>query len=130
MNKRILLDSHAALFAVRDEAKLPSTVRQMLQDDSCHVYVSVATLWELLLKARKGKLNLGDDPAEVLKLMCQHLQADVLPITAEHVFRCTKLQGFHKDPFDRLLVAQAIAEELVLVTQDEVIPRYNVKTVW
>ena len=129
-NYRVLLDSHAFLFAAGDPSRLTRKTRQMLEDESCEVNVSVATIWELLLKARKGTIDLGDDPTEELQIMCRDLKANVLSVIQRHAYQCMKLGGFHKDPFDRLLVAQAQLEELVLVTRDRLIAKYNVKTTW
>lgn len=94
------------------------------------VYVSVATIWELLLKARKGKLDLGEDPENELKLYCRMLRATVLPIIAQHAYLAVALDSLHKDPFDRMLIAQAKAEGLSLVTADAKIREYGVEVIW
>jgi PIN domain nuclease of toxin-antitoxin system len=126
----VLLDSNVLLFAAADPGKLTPKVRDLLESPACDIYVSTGTIWELLLKARKGKLRIGTDTVASLKTWCAKLRARVVPVTDEHVYRAVRLQGLHKDPFDRLLVAQAQTEDLALVTSDSVLPDYHVETIW
>jgi PIN domain nuclease of toxin-antitoxin system len=126
----LLLDSHALLFAAVAPEKLTPGTRDLLQSERTEVYVSVATIWELLIKARKGKLYLGDDPAKELRLYCRTLRVNMLPILAQHAYLAVALDSIHKDPFDRMIVAQAKFEDLSLVTADAKMRGYGVRVVW
>ena len=130
MSSRCLLDSHAFLFAAVAPEKLTKSTRDLLQSEQTEIYVSVATIWELLIKAHKGKLDLGDDPADELKLYCRKLRINLLPVMAEHAYRMVVLDSIHKDPFDRMLVAQAKYEEMSLVTRDSKVRQYGVRAIW
>jgi len=127
---RLLLDSHALLFAAASPEKLTSNTRQLLRSERTEVYISVATIWELLMKARKGKLHLGGDPESELRLYCRMLRATILPIIAQHAYLAVALDAIHKDPFDRMLIAQAKFEDLSLVTADAKVREYGVKVIW
>ena len=94
------------------------------------MYVSAASIWELLLKVRKGKLRVGDNPVNEFKAFCAQLRANVIPVLAEHAYGAVRLGGLHKDPFDRMLGAQAQAEGLALMTSDSRLAEYNIETIW
>jgi PIN domain nuclease of toxin-antitoxin system len=91
--------------------------------------VSVASLWEVVVKAQKGLLQLGDPP-RWLEAGLKSIEAEVLLIKPDHVYQVGRLPMIHKDPFDRLLLAQAASEGWVLVSNDEKVREYPVATVW
>jgi PIN domain nuclease of toxin-antitoxin system len=126
----LLLDSHALLFAAGAPEKLTSTMRQLLRSERTEIYISVATIWELLLKARKGRLDLGGHPETELRLYCRMLRATILPILVQHAYLAVALDAIHKDPFDRMLIAQAKFEDLSFVTADAKARAYGVSVVW
>jgi PIN domain nuclease of toxin-antitoxin system len=130
VSSRLLLDSQALLFAAAAPEKLTPSTRDLLQSEHTEIYVSVASIWELLIKARKGKLDLGSDPAEELRLYCRTLRVNMLPIMAQHAYLTMALENIHKDPFDHMLVAQAKFENLSLVTADANVRRYGVQVIW
>jgi PIN domain nuclease of toxin-antitoxin system len=117
-----LLDTNAALIALTDPDRLTATVRQAIL--SGPNTLSVASYWEVLLKSMKGNLDVGDPRVWWLDALAQ-LGATPLPLRAEHVGEVYLLPAIHKDPFERILMAQAIAEGLGLVTTDGEIPRYS-----
>ncbi|MBA4067670.1 MAG: PIN domain nuclease [Isosphaera sp.] len=125
-----LLDTHAFIWMETDPTKVPATVLAYLADPACTVHLSVASVWEMTIKAMTGKLvfKSGVETAVLDALRTTLLQ--LLPIRAEHVYALTGLPPVHKDPFDRLLVAQAIAENAVLLTSDPLIRQYPVRTDW
>ena len=94
------------------------------------LYVSVATVWELLIKAGKGKIGFASDPAGTLQSYCRTLRVNMLPILPQHAYAAAALDSIYKDPFDRMLVAQAKFEGLVLITRDVTIAGYGVETLW
>jgi PIN domain nuclease of toxin-antitoxin system len=126
----ILLDTHALLWWVIDDARLSETARARIQDPENTVVVSSASGWEIATEYRLGKLEARDwDPAE----LPGNLQADrmgVLPISLEHALRAGSLEGVHRDPFDRILIAQSRVERLPVVTKDPVFRAYGVDVIW
>jgi PIN domain nuclease of toxin-antitoxin system len=118
---RLLLDTHIFLWAVTDSRKLKAAARQqMLAADQ--IYVSAASIWEIAIKARLGKIE--GDP-EQLALAIEDSGFIELPVSARHAARVAQLPLHHHDPFDRLLVAQSLSEPLLLMTADEVLARYG-----
>lgn len=127
---RLLLDSHAFLWAARADDRLPPSVVRLIEDAGNRVFVSVATTWELTLKAMSGKLRLPAPPAEHFAEHIERFRAELLPIHQRHVAALPELPPIHADPFDRMLVAQALVEDVDLVTGDERLRRYPVRTIW
>lgn len=121
---RLLLDTHVLLWWLADDPLLGPKAREAIADTDNVVYVSAATMWEIVIKRSLGKLELPDDWATVVEQEPMRR----LPITWEHALQVSKLPPVHRDPFDRMLVAQAIAEELVLVTGDELLAKYTAPT--
>ena len=118
---RILLDTHVFLWLVLGSPKLKRAGRKLI-DDASAVFVSSASIWEISIKASLGKLDV--DPA----LLVEELEAGgflELPVRAHHAVRVAALPRAHGDPFDRLLVAQALAEPLALLTADESLRAYG-----
>ncbi len=125
---RLLLDTCALLWAADQPELLSDGVRQRLELGERPI-VSVASLWEIVLKIQKGKLAMPQ-PAATLAKMVADLEADLVPVRIEHAAGVLKLQPHHKDPFDRILVATAIAESAAIATPDEHIRAYPVDVVW
>lgn len=118
---RYLLDSHVFLW-LDDPAQLTAKVQAALADPATVLHLSVASIWELTLKRTAGKLHFTGSFAAA----AENYRIVLVPIRAEHVAKTEGLPRIHKDPFDHLLVAQALVEDLVLVTRDEVLARYPV----
>jgi PIN domain nuclease of toxin-antitoxin system len=93
------------------------------------LFVSVASLWEVVLKAQKGLLRV-EDPPSWLEAGIRSIDAEVLPIKAAHAYALGQLSAIHKDPFDRILLAQAASEGWTLISNDRLVRRYAVPTVW
>jgi PIN domain nuclease of toxin-antitoxin system len=119
---RLLLDSHVALWWLADDVQLSAAARAAIAGAD-EVYVSVVTPWELGIKRASGKIDLPDDL--VPKLISAGFE--MLPIQAEHAGAAPELPAHHRDPFDRMLVAQAVAEHLVLVSADQQLAMYSVE---
>ncbi len=126
----LLLDSHALLWHLLDDDALPQRVKDRLEDPAERVAVSVATQWELMLKAGSGKLRLPDAPERFLFDVVEEAGFRVLHIQPRHAQALAELPQIHDDPFDRMLVAQALVEDMTLVSGDEVMRRYPVDTLW
>ena len=127
---RILLDSHTLLWEEAGDDRIPEGVRSLIDDPGTRLVLSVATTWELTLKAFAGRLRLPEPPARYFEGLIRDARFEVLPIEHRHVAALPELPEIHDDPFDRMLVAQALVEALDLVTGDERIRRYPVRTIW
>ena len=121
---RLLLDSHAALWWLSAPDKLTTEARLAIASIDNEVYLSSASLWELHFKAAKGKLKL---PPTLSKALSEQ-EIDELKISWKHTERTRTLPPIHHDPFDRLLIAQAIEEGLTLVTRDGLLQQYELST--
>jgi PIN domain nuclease of toxin-antitoxin system len=117
---RVLLDTHLVLWSLGRPTKLSASVRDRI--DSAEAFVSAASIWEIGIKASLGKL--GADPAEVLAALAP-AGYQVLSISGQHAAVASKLPPFHKDPFDRMLVAQASIEPMILLTNDQALKPYG-----
>jgi PIN domain nuclease of toxin-antitoxin system len=127
---RALLDTHALIWLASDDPSLSVAARGVIIDTSNEVFLSSATAWEMAIKIGLGKLTVPV-PLETLisSQVAQH-RIKLLRIEFEHAYLVRSLPHFHADPFDRLLIAQAIAENLVLLTRDPEFARYGVPTLW
>ncbi|MYC37154.1 MAG: type II toxin-antitoxin system VapC family toxin [Chloroflexi bacterium] len=122
MVQRLLLDTHTLLWAIEGGRKLRlSTLGAIFVNN--HVYVSAASYWEIAIKAALGKLQLANDPLEFI----ENSGFTELPVYFRHAVLAASLPLHHRDPFDRMLIAQAQAERLTLVTDDSHIARYDVR---
>ncbi len=121
---RYLIDTHVLLWALNGDQRLSASHAKLLDDPSVK-FVSAATLWEIAIKARTGKLMVPDGIVGILR----KASVGVLDVTAEHALHTLNLPLHHRDPFDRLLVAQAQIEELILMSDDQAIALYDVRTV-
>jgi len=118
---RLLLDTHIFLWAVAGSSLLKPPARRLIESAD-EVYVSAASIWEVAIKARLGKIEA--DPRE-LTAAIEASGFLELPVTATHAAGVAQLELHHNDPFDRLLIAQALVEPLKLVTVDEVLAKYS-----
>lgn len=126
----VLLDTHAFLWWIADDARLSQPARDAISDPENEILVSAASAWEIAIKAGIGRLTL---PAPAKRFVPRQVQRNgfgSLPIQLEHALAVEDLPKHHKDPFDRILVAQARAEKLTLITDDPLIQRYKVQTLW
>ncbi|MGQ0546872.1 MAG: type II toxin-antitoxin system VapC family toxin [Betaproteobacteria bacterium] len=120
----MLLDTHLLLWAVARSSRLHAEARRMVLDAANQVYFSAASIWEIAIK---GALRRSDFDVDVLRL-AETLVRDgylELPVTAAHAARVAALAAIHRDPFDRLLVAQSLAEPMTLLTNDALLGRYG-----
>lgn len=120
---RLLLDTHAILWWLSDDTRLDTQARKYIADPANDVFVSIASLWEIVVEVRVGKLqaNIG----EVIRAV-EGQGFDILQISPTHLIELNRLPCHHRDPFDHLLIAQAKSEELTFVSQDMYIPKYEV----
>jgi len=127
---RLLLDTHALLWWCTEESRLSPQARKLVADESNEILVSAASAWEISTKVRLGKLLVAVD---LVRDFSDYLSRDrffTLPITAEHGLRAGLLPGPHKDPFDRMLVAQSQIEAISIVSNEDAFDSYGVHRIW
>jgi PIN domain nuclease of toxin-antitoxin system len=123
---KLLLDTHAALWWLADDDRIGVQVIRHLTDDTNQVLISAVVVWEVAIKRSLGKLDAPEDLAPTLL----GAGAQPLPVTLEHAAAVEQLPWRHRDPFDRLLVAQALTEDAAIVSRDEPLSEYGVTIVW
>lgn len=126
---KALLDTHAFIWWDSNPTKLSPAARACIQDPANTVALSVVSIWEMLIKSDLGKLALTRPLRETLAQQ-QSNGILILPVFAEHVLALERLPRPHKDPFDRLLAAQSVVEEMVLITADTMFSRYPMTVLW
>jgi len=126
---RVLLDTHVFLWATNDVGRLSTAVLTAIQNPANEVLVSIASAWEIAIKVSIGKFKMPTPLAPYLQRLLARHGFTLLPIQFSHLATLEKLPLHHRDPFDRLLVAQAIDEDATLVTVDSQLRRYKVKTI-
>ena len=123
---RLLLDTHVFLWYISADPLLPVAFRNAIREQTNEVYLSVASVWEAVIKYALGKLPLPEALAEYLPRQRQAHRIATLPIDEEALVRLANLPTLHRDPFDRLLIAQALQHGLMLVTVDNAVRAYPV----
>lgn len=127
---RFLLDTHTLLFWWANSDRLSDAVAEIISSPDSTILVSAATAWEIATKARIGKLDdIGDPAIHFPRLMARN-GFEMLGVTAEHGLRAGGLAGEHRDPFDRLIAAQALLEDLTVITRDPEIAGFGCRTIW
>ena len=127
---KLLLDTHSFLWWIGDDARLSGPAREAIADPGNDVSFSVASAWELAIKTAIGRFEAEGGLGPFLEEHIQRNAFRVLPVKLEHAVSVAALPAHHRDPFDRILVAQAIVEGLTLVTRDALVTAYAVPTVW
>jgi PIN domain nuclease of toxin-antitoxin system len=124
---RLLLDTHIFLWYISADPNLPATFRAAIQDPANEVFLSVASVWEAVIKYGLGKLPLPSPPEDYLPRQREHHMIASLPIEEAAVTHLASLPSLHRDPFDRILVAQALQHDLTVLTMDAAVKAYPVK---
>ncbi len=118
---KFLLDTHILLWWLEDNPRLSADIKETIRNPDNLILVSAATVWEMSIKKSLGKLDIPDDLLEILKKN----KFEILTITAAHGLKVGNLPHHHKDPFDRMLIAQALCERLTVISKDEKFTLYN-----
>jgi PIN domain nuclease of toxin-antitoxin system len=127
---KALLDTHAFLWWITDDPCLSSHVREIIADGDNELFLSAASGWEMAIKAKLGKLHLPDNPESFVLDQLAINAIESLPVQMGHALRVYALPEHHRDPFDRMLVAQAQSERIPILTADPLIAQYAVKVIW
>ena len=126
----MLLDTQCWLWSYFEPERLNRRAVKALEEIENELYFSVASSWEISIKYQLGKLHLPKPPGDFIPAQLVQDQIKVLPIENRHAFRVAQLPTHHSDPFDRMLIAQAETESMILLTADPRIMKYRVKTLW
>ncbi len=126
----VLLDTHAFLWWITDNDELSPRAREVITDGRNELFLSAASGWEISIKTRLGRIDFPKAPD---KFLIHHLSVNgitPLSISIQHALQVLNLPDIHRDPFDRIIVAQAILEKMTILTRDAYIKRYDVSTCW
>lgn len=127
---KLLLDTHTFIRFVYDSPELPQKTKELLEDGQTELLLSVASVWEMAIKASKGKLTLMAKASDFVENQLEKDDIHLLPITLTHLSKVEELPFYHKDPFDRLLLAQAAVERIEIVSVDTIFDHYGKYRVW
>ena len=127
---RLLLDTHTFLWFIGGDSKLSSAAKGLIEDPNNERLLSVASLWEMAIKVSLGRLSV---PQPFSQLIDAHVKGNAMtvhPISAQHLDELARLPFHHKDPFDRLIIAQGIVENVSIVSRDKVFEHYPITCLW
>ena len=127
---KVLLDTHAFLWLITDEDRLSENARQTFLNTENSLFFSAASLWEICIKKSLGKISLKDGWFQTIKEEMAINTIQWLPIEMTHCAEVTELPFHHRDPFDRMLIAQAIVEEMKLLSRDSRLSEYAIELIW
>ena len=127
---KLLLDTHTFIWIVSDSSKLSSRALSIFKSEENQVYLSAVNLWEIQIKTQLGKLKLDGNLENIVSTQISDNHLEPLSVHFNHVLQLEKVAHHHKDPFDRLLIAQAQYENLTLLSKDSIFDKYNVPVIW
>lgn len=127
---KVLVDTHTFIWALLQDHRLSPKSKQVLSSDDSELYFSLASLWEIAIKIKLGKLNAIGSSVAYIRDEMEAYGIQLLPIRYEHILQLEALPVHHSDPFDRLLIAQAITESLPILTADEKFGICQIRTIW
>lgn len=127
---RLLVDTQAFLWYLFDDPRMTEQAGRWLDDKRLRKVISVASLWEIVIKVQIGKLSLGMDTREFMHDHVERRELEVLGISLDHLLQYDRLPLHHRDPFDRLLIAQAMSESIPILTADASFEAYPVEVRW
>lgn len=126
----LLLDTNALLWVVEDAGRLSAAAENALNDPANEKVISVVSFWEITIKTALGKLTLVEPADELMERFERDGIATILPISAAHLRRLRELPALHRDPFDRMIVAQALAEGVPIISSDAQLDAYGIMRIW
>ncbi|MFH1672705.1 MAG: type II toxin-antitoxin system VapC family toxin [Pseudomonadota bacterium] len=126
---KLLLDTHIFLWYISGDHHLPKSLKDIIQDSANEVYLSVVSLWESIVKYRLGKLPLPLSPEKYLPLQRERHDISSLSLDEAAIIHLSDLPSLHRDPFDRMLICQAIEHDMTIVTMDAAIAQYPIKII-
>lgn len=127
---KALLDTHVFLWWIMDDPQLSDRSRELITNRNNIFYLSAASGWEIMIKARLGRLQLPKNPQRFISEQLSLNNIESLPVQMSHALHTITLPDYHRDPFDRILIAQAQLEKLAILSADPQIIKYEVKVIW
>lgn len=128
--RTVLIDTHAFLWFIAGSEKLSHLARKAIEDEENEIVLSVASIWEMSIKVSIGKLSTKFPLRKMIPEQMECNGFDLLPIEAGHCMRVSELPMHHRDPFDRLLIAQALEDNMPVVTTDGIFDQYGISRIW
>jgi len=124
------LETHTFLWWITDSPELSQRARNAIGDSTNELYLSAASGWEIAIKTKLGRLGIAGDPEKLIPEQMALNAIDGLPVQMSHALHVFQLPDLHRDPFDRILIAQCQVEEIPIITRDPAISQYDVETIW
>ncbi len=124
-----LIDTHAIIWFITNDSKLPAEIREMMKNSVNKRFASIVSYWEIAIKFSLGRLDLKADLETIFDLI-NKTGFEILPVAQKHIISASKLEFHHNDPFDRLLIGQAISENFTIITKDAVFKKYDIPLKW
>ncbi|TNF45091.1 MAG: type II toxin-antitoxin system VapC family toxin [Bacteroidetes bacterium] len=125
----LLIDTHAVIWFITEDSKLPLKIKKIIENTENNCFVSIATYWEIAIKHSLGRLNLDSGLENIFRII-EKTGFEILPITTNQILINASLPHYHQDPFDRIIIAQAIQDDLKIVTKDGQFKNYQVSLIW
>lgn len=126
---KYLIDTHVLIWFLEGSTNIPENTRLIIENENNEIFVSIATLWEMAIKLSLGKLILPKELNEII-VDTKSLNISILKINEEHILKVLKLPIIHKDPFDRIIISQAIVEKMKIISKDAFFDSYEITKVW
>lgn len=125
----LLIDTHALIWFITDNDKLPLNTKEIIENKEHNCFVSIASYWEIGIKNSIGRLDLFSDLEEIFQII-EKTGFEILPITPRQILKNSSLEFHHQDPFDRIIIAQSLTEEMTIITKDSQFSNYKVPIIW
>ena len=126
---QLLLDTHTFIWFINGDNQLPEKVKDSITDSENECFLSIASIWEIAIKMSLGKLELQSEFDKITYFLLDN-DIEILPIKFEHLQTLLKLEYYHRDPFDRIIISQGIADNLTVLSRDEVFDKYPIELIW
>lgn len=130
MNNKILMDTCIFLWMIHEPERISSKARTLFISEKSELFMSVASVWEILVKHQLGKISLPKNAKAYIRKLCEEKNIKIIELNYEDVLTLLNVPKHHKDPFDHMLICQAINKKLAIMTPDKHIHRYDVEVVW
>jgi len=127
-DKNLLIDTQSFIWFVENDPKLPASIRSVMEDEEYSLFISIASLWEIVIKSSLGKLPLKRDIPEIINGVTKN-GFSILQIVPQHLITLHGLEYIHRDPFDRIIISQSITENMQLVSSDEIFKKYQINMI-
>ena len=125
----LLLDTHAFIWFAENNKSLTLKAKKAIENPNNSTFISIASLWEIAIKISIGKLELKQPFENIIEPIKENA-IEIIPITFEHTLKVSKLEFHHKDPFDRIIIAQALTDQMTIISNEKIFDNYKVKRTW